>query len=224
VRLSLLLLEHAERTIEATFAENPELARSPLISSQTGELLPYIATSYVDPSGQRGELVPLLTGWCPHIAVRLPYQLVAHEMRQFRFVREYLAAQLSQALVVEDDLWVNHAGQERIPYPFTYWALQHLRKRRAKPGNASLCVRCGRLLYTRTRARPAWRCPPCARELPPARSWPAHAVMPHTQGQWWLRCQAVGCTALFRGSRQAVLCHAHRSANVTPGRRAALRP
>ena len=54
-----------------------------------------------------------------------------------------LSAQVSMCLLVEHDLWVNIAGQDRIPYPCVYDALRFLRSADAKPGNASLCDRCG---------------------------------------------------------------------------------
>ena len=221
-RLGLILLERAERNLGQIFAADP--AHSPLGSEMTGARLPYLAPPDHDPTVQRSSLVPLTAACCPDLAERLPYQVAAYEVAAFEAVKEQLAAQISQAFVVEDDLWVRHARLERIPYPFAYTALQYLRKQRAKPGNASLCLRCGCLLYTRTRTTPAVRCAVCAKEPATARDWPAHAVMPHTRGAWWLRCQATGCTAVFQGRRQAHRCDAHRSARISPSRRPALLP
>ena len=136
-----------------------------------------------------------------------------------------LAAQIAEALFVEDDLWVRCASMGRIPYPFAYWGVQYLRKPTSQARAASLCLRCGVVLRgTRKRATPAVRCEDCAKEPPSTRVWPKHAVMPHTRGMWWLRRQTAGCATLFRGRAQAHHCESHRLARVKPSARVALRP
>ena len=221
-KLGFILLEEAERRLATIFATHP--AVSPLDSRESGEGVAYETPVVVERALQRIG-IPLVLACCPQLVGRLAYQVAGHAVLQGKPDHPLLAAQLSQTFVAEYDLWMR-AGYARIPYSFAYWALQHIRKARAKPGHASLCVRCGDplLYYTRKRAVAAQRCRRCAKEPPAARTWPEHAVMPHTHATWWLKCQAAGCTSVFCGRRQAQRCPAHRSARLTPRRRASLVP
>src|SRR3954451_12668315 len=48
---------------------------------------------------------------------------------------------------------------------------------------ASLCCRCGGVLDVRHPTKRSQLCTPC---LEDGTCRPAHAVMPHTRGKWWL--------------------------------------
>jgi hypothetical protein len=164
-------------------------------------------------------VLPLTITFCPEIAARIKPQLLGERSSALNPEHHVLRAQLSMPLLTEHDLWVRIAGEERVPYPFVHDAVRILRRDAAKAGNASLCARCGAALYTRVRGAPAVRCETCAKEPPAAREWPVHAVMPHDKGEWWLTCQAAGCTNAFIGPRQARRCSSCRLAKVTPRKR-----
>jgi hypothetical protein len=229
-------LRRAELRLSVVLAAEPTF--SPLRSRMDGRDLPYAPPVPVDLALKRLG-IPLTFACVPNLAEGLFYGHGGLRVPQGNPWHPQIAAQLSDAFLTERDLWVR-AGEDRIPYPFVYWALQHIRKpeapdenkrkhnrnrnRRRTPyrGHASLCVRCGEPItyYVRRRAKAALRCPRCAREAPHLREWPSHAVMPHTRGMWVLKCQAPGCGSPFLGPRRKLRCDTHRSSQITPGRRA----
>lgn len=225
-RLAVRLLQHAESSLDTLFAASPGSASlAPLRSKMSGETLQYAAPLDRDPTERRSRVLPLTLTFCPELATAIQYQVRTQASPPFRPMQQQFAVQLARGLRTEDDLWIK-ARQHRMPYPFAYWTMQDMRKTDAKPGDVSMCLRCGCLLSaTRKRATPARRCAACAKEPATVQAeWPSHAVMPHTQGTWWLRCQAADCTSLFIGRRHAKRCDAHRAEHVTRSRRAALRP
>ena len=218
---ALTLLLDAQRDLAIRFG-NAAVA-SNLNLKSTGQPFLYTAPIELEPGEQHTGVLPLVHLCCEELALRIYYPRFAHDADGFPSSK--LAANMSNALLAEYELWVHQAGQARIPYPFVYWALQHIVKNETGGGHASLCIRCGELIpyYVRKRRKAALLCRRCTRKGVP-REWPVHAVMPHTHAQWWLKCQAAGCTEIFPGSAQARRCEAHRSARITPGRRAALMP
>jgi hypothetical protein len=219
-------LLHAERELEGRFAKSRGAqSLAPLRSSLTGEQFRYTVPPAREAGARRSRFAPLTLTYCPDLADYLFYQLPSQSSASFRPVQRSFAAQLAEALRTEVDLWIK-AGQERVPYPFAYSTLQYLQASEdARSTDLSLCLRCGELIDypKRRRVTPAFRCESCAGESSRARAWPAHGLMPHTRGKWWLRCQAENCEQLFRGRRQALRCDQHRLERVTPRRRVRLK-
>jgi hypothetical protein len=143
--------------------------------------------------------------------------------------RARYASERTELLSVEHTLWrlaATHGGPSKvIPYPYRL-VLMALAwdpvAHQAPSGAWTLCVRCGELLHRRRRSVTSLpHCPPCMKETPAQRTWPDHALVPHSRGTWVLRCRYPNCETLFIGPRHRKLCDDHTSASLTPARRLA---
>jgi hypothetical protein len=146
------------------------------------------------------------------------------------FNQANIPARLTNLLVFETVLWglvVAYGGEiDRLPYFFRRRALRLFWTPGVHTPGAvafALCIRCGTLIPPATTGRPRAslqpRCAGCAKEPPPARTWPAHAIAPHAGGTWFLHCQIEGCDQWFLGRRNRLRCDDHDSSRVTTSKR-----
>jgi hypothetical protein len=176
-------------------------------------------------------MAPLALHVCPdlvravgdvRIAIFDPSRGAPLKMERKRFARER-----TKLIEIEHELWqlAYEAGalSDRIPYAFrlTLLVWTWIPEVHDAPGAHTLCIRCGDLLFRKRLLATANlpRCTQCMKETPAQREWPAHAMAPHAQGTWLLRCQYPECEMVFEGPRHRKLCDEHTSSRLAPRRR-----
>lgn len=142
--------------------------------------------------------------------------------------RARYASEQAELIRVEHSLWElasEYGGPtDRTPYAYRLVLLLMAWDpvaHEAPSGAWTLCARCGRLLHRKRSFDALPRCEPCMKENAKQREWPSHAVAPHRQGTWLLRCVYPGCSNVFEGRRHRKLCDDHTSSKLSLNRRLA---
>ena len=145
--------------------------------------------------------------------------------------RAHFARERTKLIRVEHWLWKQGAKfggpPSGIPYYFRLLLLVMVWNpvAHAAPGASTLCIRCGTLVHRkRSTLTELPRCATCMKETHAQREWPTHAMAPHDQGRWFLRCQYPDCEMVFTGPRHQKLCPDHTSSRLPPARRLARLP
>lgn len=156
-----------------------------------------------------------------HAAVTRGGRTQPHDLH--RADERALLERLNLFLGTEHRLW-ELARLGGFPHPAPY-KVRHFADRLLwgpQIAGEAFCLRCGELITFGRAARNGRRVPVCGACIRAGGlEWPAHAIVPHDRGRWWLKCAEPSCPVAFVGRSQARYCERHRSSRITPRHRRA---